>query len=126
MRSRYAAFCQANIPYLIETHHPSQRQPNDAETLQKTIDETTWLGLKVIRSSQPKKAEQTGLVEFVAFYKNPINSPIIAQLHERSDFIRENGQWYYLQGQMLPPITLGRNDLCWCGSNKKYKKCHGR
>ncbi len=20
--------------------------------------------------------------------------------------------------------TLGRNDLCWCGSNKKYKKCH--
>ncbi|HZK24187.1 MAG TPA: methionyl aminopeptidase [Oscillospiraceae bacterium] len=19
---------------------------------------------------------------------------------------------------------LGRNDLCWCGSNKKYKKCH--
>ncbi len=21
---------------------------------------------------------------------------------------------------------LGRNDLCWCGSGKKYKKCHGR
>jgi SEC-C motif len=20
--------------------------------------------------------------------------------------------------------TLGRNDLCWCGSGKKYKKCH--
>jgi uncharacterized protein YecA (UPF0149 family) len=19
---------------------------------------------------------------------------------------------------------LGRNDLCWCGSGKKYKKCH--
>ena len=19
---------------------------------------------------------------------------------------------------------LGRNDLCWCGSEKKYKKCH--
>ena len=22
-------------------------------------------------------------------------------------------------------IALGRNDLCWCGSGKKYKKCHG-
>lgn len=22
--------------------------------------------------------------------------------------------------------TLGRNDLCWCGSGKKYKKCHGK
>jgi preprotein translocase subunit SecA len=20
--------------------------------------------------------------------------------------------------------TLGRNDLCWCGSGKKYKHCH--
>ncbi len=22
------------------------------------------------------------------------------------------------------PKKLGRNDLCWCGSGKKYKKCH--
>jgi preprotein translocase subunit SecA len=21
---------------------------------------------------------------------------------------------------------IGRNDPCWCGSNKKYKLCHGR
>ena len=21
---------------------------------------------------------------------------------------------------------LGRNDPCWCGSGKKFKKCHGR
>lgn len=21
---------------------------------------------------------------------------------------------------------MGRNDVCWCGSGKKYKKCHGR
>ena len=20
----------------------------------------------------------------------------------------------------------GRNDPCWCGSGKKYKKCHGK
>ncbi|MBV9337146.1 MAG: SEC-C domain-containing protein, partial [Solirubrobacterales bacterium] len=20
---------------------------------------------------------------------------------------------------------LGRNDPCWCGSGKKFKKCHG-
>jgi len=23
-----------------------------------------------------------------------------------------------------PRAQLGRNDLCWCGSGKKYKKCH--
>ena len=21
-------------------------------------------------------------------------------------------------------MKLNRNDLCWCGSQKKYKKCH--
>ncbi len=25
-----------------------------------------------------------------------------------------------------PGAKLGRNDPCWCGSGKKYKKCHGR
>jgi len=25
-----------------------------------------------------------------------------------------------------PNAKLGRNDPCWCGSGKKYKKCHGR
>ncbi len=23
-----------------------------------------------------------------------------------------------------PEVKPGRNDLCWCGSGKKYKKCH--
>ena len=23
-------------------------------------------------------------------------------------------------------VRMGRNDACWCGSGKKYKKCHGR
>ena len=22
-------------------------------------------------------------------------------------------------------VKIGRNDACWCGSGKKYKKCHG-
>jgi uncharacterized protein YecA (UPF0149 family) len=33
-------------------------------------------------------------------------------------------------GQARPGFTpsgarIGRNDACWCGSGKKYKKCHG-
>jgi hypothetical protein len=22
------------------------------------------------------------------------------------------------------PVSVGRNDPCWCGSGRKYKKCH--
>jgi SEC-C motif len=27
-------------------------------------------------------------------------------------------------GQRVRDYRIGRNDLCWCGSGKKYKKCH--
>jgi uncharacterized protein YecA (UPF0149 family) len=30
------------------------------------------------------------------------------------------------RGPSAPPTKKpGRNDPCWCGSGKKYKKCHG-
>jgi len=62
-------------------------------------------------------------VEFAAFYKT---NDTTGQLHEKSKFIHENDQWYYLDGLLLDLLKIGRNDSCWCGSNKKYKKCHGR
>jgi SEC-C motif-containing protein len=121
MRSRYTAFCQGNIDYLIATLYPAKRQANDVQSLQTTINETDWLGLKVIKAALPKDADNLGFVEFAAFYQRHG----FGQLHELSEFIRENGQWYYLQGKLLAPITLKRNELCWCGSGKKYKRCHG-
>ncbi|MDX8151447.1 preprotein translocase subunit SecA [Patulibacter brassicae] len=30
------------------------------------------------------------------------------------------------QRQLSEHDQLGRNELCWCGSGRKYKKCHGR
>ncbi|MCP4896511.1 MAG: hypothetical protein GY906_06000 [bacterium] len=27
-------------------------------------------------------------------------------------------------GEQQPPPDLGRNDICWCGSQRKYKQCH--
>jgi hypothetical protein len=29
-------------------------------------------------------------------------------------------------GQRVASDLPGRNDPCWCGSGKKFKKCHGR
>ncbi|WP_187439378.1 SEC-C metal-binding domain-containing protein, partial [Escherichia coli] len=42
---------------------------------------------------------------------------------ERSRFLKENGQWYYIDGTR--PL-FGRNDPCPCGSGKKFKKCCGQ
>lgn len=122
MRSRYTAFCTANIDYLIATHHPTQRQADERQTLAQTIADTRWLSLRVLGSDRSKEAVGVGTVEFVAFYQSQGK---LGQLHERSQFIRQDNRWYYYHGTMLEPITIGRNDPCWCGNGKKYKKCHG-
>ncbi|MCK5835980.1 MAG: YchJ family protein [Desulfobacula sp.] len=122
MRSRYSAFCIKDIEYLISTHHPSKRQLNEREILAQTIHEAQWLGLKILKTEKDSIKKRFGYVEFVAFYKNSE----IEQLHENSKFIYENGQWYYLDGVTLDPLKFGRNEQCWCGSMKKFKKCHGK
>ncbi|MEM7126947.1 MAG: YchJ family metal-binding protein [Chloroflexota bacterium] len=140
MRSRYTAFVEGNIDYLIATHHPSQRSTKERDTLAKTIQETEWLGLRVLSSDFQSDSQVQGVVEFVAFYgekqysteggltkmepKHEVGLP--SQLHERSEFIKQDGQWFYTQGLTLPPIKIARNDPCWCGSGKKYKQCHAR
>lgn len=122
MRSRYSAFCIKDIEYLIATRHPSTRQPEERELLNQRIKITQWLGLKVLKTSKNKISQGIGYVEFAAFYK----TSEIGQLHENSKFIYENGHWYYLDGVILAPLKLTRNEPCWCGSMKKYKKCHGK
>lgn len=122
MRARYTAFCKGAIDYLIATHHPNKRQVDDRQTLAQTLAETTWLSLRVLSNEQTQEANGVGTVEFVAYYRHKDQ---IGQLHERSTFMRHNDRWYYCEGVILAPISSGRNDPCWCGSRKKYKKCHG-
>jgi SEC-C motif domain protein len=122
MRSRYSAFCIKDIEYLIFTHHPSRQQPNEVDFLTQTFQNTHWLGLKILKTKKSRTDNQIGYVEFVAFFQN---DPI-GQLHENSKFIYENGQWYYLGGVILDPLKFSRNGQCWCGSKRKYKKCHGK
>jgi SEC-C motif domain protein len=117
MCSRYSAFCLGKIHYLIQTLHPDKRQADDETTLAQTIKQAKWLGLKIIAH---KSSEHSATVEFIAFYQeNPTG-----QLHEKSNFLKENDQWFYVDGEFLEPIKLSRNELCFCGSGKKLKRCH--
>ena len=121
MRSRYTAFAKGAVEYLIATHHPAQRQPDDDHVLRVSLRDTTWLSLRVL-TAPPIRGDK-GVVEFVAFYRN---QGTLGQLHERSNFVREAGRWYYVDGLRLPTVAMGRNDPCWCGSGRKMKQCHGR
>jgi len=118
MRSRYSAFVMQNKSYLLATLHASQRQTDDADNLQQTMNSTQWLGLTIVDHTENGDEAE---VEFIAYY---VDKPI-GQLHERSRFSRQQGQWFYVDGEFLAPVKLGRNDSCVCGSGKKLKRCHG-
>lgn len=121
MRSRYVAYCQGNLDYLIATRHPSKRKFDDRINLIQSVKTTVWEKLTVVSTRQGRQQDITGYVEFVAVH----SQPEWGQLHERSRFIKENNRWFYIDGKMLPPILPKRSQPCWCGSGKKFKYCHG-
>ncbi len=92
MRSRYSAYVLADGDYLLDTWHASTRP---ASLDFSDAAQTRWLGLEVKRY-EPVTAD-TARVEFVARYR--IGGGRAERLHERSDFVRENGRWFYLQGE---------------------------
>jgi SEC-C motif-containing protein len=91
MRSRYSAFVLDLTDYLLATWHPSTRpaviEPNPAGL--------KWLGLELRHheSHDPDHAS----VEFVARSKLTGRAQ---RLHETSRFVREEGRWFYLGGDM--------------------------
>jgi uncharacterized protein YecA (UPF0149 family) len=38
--------------------------------------------------------------------------------------IERIGSMFVSKSEDVPQMRPGRNEACWCGSGKKYKKCH--
>lgn len=94
MRSRYSAYVLDRRDYLLKSWHASTRPaPLEPDS------QTRWLGLSVKRHAEtgPDRAE----VEFVARYR--VGGGSAVRLHERSRFVREDGHWYYLDGEFPEP-----------------------
>ncbi|RUQ36572.1 MAG: hypothetical protein EKK71_08070 [Candidatus Competibacteraceae bacterium] len=101
MRSRYSGYVHARQDYLLRTWHPSTRPAtldlNEAGTVR-------WLGLKIVRTEAGGLDDTQGVVEFVARYKIGGKAN---RLHEISRFVREDGQWFYVDG-IMPATKSGR------------------
>jgi len=96
MRSRYSAYVLAREDYLLRTWHgstlPVQLGLLDAGPVK-------WLGLKILRCDAGGVDDRDGIVEFVARYQ--VNGRA-ERLHEVSRFVRDAGQWLYVDGQITP------------------------
>ncbi|MGA4816652.1 YchJ family metal-binding protein [Pseudomonas aeruginosa] len=119
MRSRYSAFVMKDADYLIKPGIRPVRRSTFRAELEKGFSQTEWLGLTLFASDEGRVPNE-GFVSFVARF-NDNNRP--GAIIERSRFLKENGQWYYIDGTR--PL-IGRNDPRPCGSGKKFKKCCGQ
>ncbi len=91
MRSRYSAYVQQEQDYLLKTWHPAHRPKSlDFE------DNEKWLGLKVKKVVNGREVDSTGTVEFVARFR--VGGGRAQRIHEVSQFLKLDGQWYYLEG----------------------------
>jgi SEC-C motif-containing protein len=91
MRSRYAAYVALDREWLLASWHASTR-PQTLE-LDPAIK---WLGLDV--KDHRAIDEDHAVVEFVARFR--VGGGRAQRLHERSRFLREDGRWYYVDGDM--------------------------
>lgn len=90
MRSRYSAFAVGDPAYLLATWHSTTRPA--ALELDRDV---RWTGLDVLDTTGGSLLSGTGTVEFRAHYlvgRRP------GTQHEHSRFVREDGQWRYLDG----------------------------
>ncbi|WP_283789700.1 YchJ family protein [Bermanella sp. WJH001] len=109
MRSRFSGYVLGLSQYVRDTWHISTR-PNDLNL----SPDNNWLKLDIVKTN-------TDQVHFCAFFKDENE---FAVLEEISNFVFEHGRWFYVDGKTdTHTIELGRNDVCLCGSSKKYKKC---
>ena len=91
MRSRYSAFVLERRDYLLATWHASSRPAAlDFEPGVK------WLGLE-LRAHQLDDADHAE-VDFVARQRDATGRA--HRLHERSRFVREQGRWFYIDGDV--------------------------
>ncbi|WP_263078755.1 YchJ family protein [Endozoicomonas sp. Mp262] len=127
MRSRYSAYALKNIDYIIKTTWRCQQPQLEQDRNHLQQDSTNWLRLEVLGTEAGQPEDHTGIVEFKAWYKDlPASHEQV--MHETSEFIRENGQWYYIHPALTRAPAMKerkpeRNDPCPCGSGRKYKKC---
>ncbi|MFA7670525.1 MAG: YchJ family metal-binding protein [Burkholderiaceae bacterium] len=91
MRSRYSAFTLERTDYLQATWDSAQRPATlDFDPGRK------WLGLRICKVTliDTQHAE----VEFVARSRLAGRG---SRLHERSRFVRRDGRWFYVDGDIL-------------------------
>lgn len=130
MRSRYTAYVINKTDYIGATLTAERQEDHDDEAVRNWAGSANWLGLEILDTELGREKDDEGMVAFECRYEMDGETH---EHRERSYFRKEDGKWFYVTGDMIPPATfrretpkVGRNEPCPCGSGKKFKKCCGK
>ncbi len=107
MRSRYSAYAIVAVEYIIKTTHPSERKFHDAQTIENWARSNVWQKLEIVSKSDGETKDKNGTVEFKAYFLDLKGQPQIH--HERSDFAKELGKWFFVSGKIIEQTIIKRN-----------------
>lgn len=93
MRSRYSAYVLMREDYLLASWHAETRPASLRLAAQTPVP--TWLGLEI---RQERESGDQATVEFIARYR--LGGGRAQRQHEVSRFVREQGRWYYVDGDI--------------------------
>lgn len=128
MRARYVAFKLGNLDFIEASCTQEGLQSLNRLEMQKALPDTEFQSFELRGTTGGDDGDDTGTVSFAFRYK--FKGKEMAQA-EIAHFRRLEGLWRYDYSEVNPKPTpvrvesVGRNDPCPCGSNKKYKKCCG-
>ena len=127
LRSRYSAYSQRIINYIMKTTHPKLKEEQNEKMVRDWANSCEWKELEIVNIDNGGKDDEQGTIEFRAEYRE---NGIKKLHHEVALFTKVDSKWYFEDGQMPKQkqvINSGpkvkRNDPCPCGSGVKYKKC---
>ena len=130
MRARYTAYAKTAVEFIIATTVEEKRKECDEKAIRKWSELSTWHKLEIIATEKGTPDDTDGVVEFNAHFSE---GGVRKNYHEKGTFKKVDGAWLYVDGEIQkqkPYIRaeakVSRNDLCSCGSGKKYKRCCGK
>lgn len=130
MRARYSAYVKQEIDFIVDSCEATNGERDiDLKATKSWSEDSTWYGLKILRTEKGGAEDEEGLVEFQATYSRKGLKDVH---HEIGYFKKIDGRWLYSTGNLKTTTIVregrkvGRNEPCPCGSGKKYKACCGR